>query len=426
MNSYLALISTPVYFAVKLCFGLAIIKLSAEYLSPVNFATFTQLFFYLAFVNTISGGGVQNGLIRQIAASRTDGDAQKFLTAGQIIWATTATIIGAIALLYRESLSQLLTSDVQHSSIIAMLTLASLASGGIQIYGAVLTGRGRGARSLFAQTVGLLVSGGACCYFLWLGKAEHAVLAFAAGQGAAAVLCWMLVRVEGLVRVVGADGTVAAIAILLRYSGSFLIAASVMPITLLLTRFVYREAFGLTALNDWLAANRISDTSTQFLGIFLIQFVLPALAGAHDTQKKREILRKAFGLCTAGFALALLLFIASSTWVIPLILSDRFLGATWLIALYMAGDILRVSTSLLSNAALARRALGFYIAAEVAQPAIFATGLLLGIAWGYTSAPAYAYVLTHVIGTIVAACAYFRMRETLQTDRPEHVRPTLD
>jgi len=174
-------------------------------------------------------------------------------------------------------------------------------------------------------------------------------------------------------------------------------------IVLFALRSIYRENFGATQLGYWLAANRISDMSTQFVGLFMLQAFMPHIATA-ATQEERSRLMLRYGtLGAAVTGAALLLFVAGSRLWVHLFLSDAYLPALPAIRLYMAGDFLRVWGSLAMFTAFAAGRPGRYAAIEIGTMSIMAALTLLLVAGGEVQAPQIAYAAAW--GTTAVLCA---------------------
>lgn len=186
------------------------------------------------------------------------------------------------------------------------------------------------------------------------------------------------------------------------YSGSFLIIAVLTPSALFVLRYIFRESFGVEALGRWLVANRISDVSTQLLGLFIGQAFLPAFAAIHDRDAARRLVRSVMLAATIAMALVLGIFSLAPTLLINTFLSDQYLFARGAIQAYMAGDVFRVAASLLMNMSLARRRLRLAVVSELLPTFLLMaiTGAL--IVSGWESAPFVGYVSANL-----AASAFF-------------------
>ena len=303
------------FFAIKVAIGAAIVLGSARVLGVNDFAAFSQFFLLSGYLMLLSSGGAVNGVIQRVAAAQGDcaGEAS-VLRAALMLWAGANGLALMASLLFPSSISRFLVSDERFAA--AILPLAMLLSiGGMgQLFAAVLTGRGRISLSLGFQGVGVAIGGFGAFVLLLARMPIAAVLAFAAGPVFATILAAAGVR-DLFVRVRYVPGR-QDLRYLLGHSTAFTAVAAIPPAAIFWIRAQYQDAFDLTALGFWLAANRISDISSQLIGLYLAQIFLPAASGKPlaDHARRHAVLTAVAGM--ALFALPLAGFlIAPDFWV---------------------------------------------------------------------------------------------------------------
>lgn len=394
------------FFALKIVCGLALLTTSARWLTAEQFLVFSQLFQFLALISTISAGGVQNGVIREAAAAHDDHAAVvRISSAALLVWAAACVLLATVTILARAPLSQLFVGTHLVAGIIPWLTALALLGGAGQIFCAMLTGRGAAAWSLGAQSLGLLAGTAGCLALLWRGQADIAVLAFAAGPILTALIAGAQAR-TWLGRT-DISAVLPEAQRLLAYSGVFVTTAAIMPAALFVLRAEYREAYGVVALSYWLVANRISDVTSQLLGMFMAQAFLPAITAARSSAQSKRLVRNFLLIGAAMMTVPLLAFVAAPEFWISIVLSAKFLPAIPFIVSYLAGDVARAATSLATNSALARRRLVVVVAVEGAW-AMALTAAVLGLmALGIAAAPYIGYLIATVS---VAAGSLLAMR----------------
>jgi hypothetical protein len=282
------------FFGLRLLLAVVIIKLSALHLPLTEFATFSQFLMFLGFLNLISTAGLQNGVVRQIAADRSPLNVRSVMRAATGLWAAVVVVIGLAVIICRSQVSQLLVGDARGACAIPALVVLAAFAGGGQVICALLTGSGRVTSSLTAQAVGLVAATAAGSWGLLHQHALLAVLGYGAGALATPLTALWLARDlhplgRGATRDLLQEGRQ-----LLGLSGSFAVVASLMPLALFVMRRLFQLRFGLAALSFWLVANRISDVNTQLLGLYMAQVYLPAAANAQDDAALR-VRRGPFG-----------------------------------------------------------------------------------------------------------------------------------
>lgn len=407
------------FFGVKVLVGLALLKLSADFLPVAGFALFSQFIMLWALLNLVASGGVQNGLIRQIASAANDASVRTAFRAGGRIWAAASLLLLALILL-REIISVVLVGDVAAAWIVPWLVVAAIVAGAGQLCSAVLVGSGRLTANVGSQTAGLVAGFAAAAACLYRAEAEWAVIGFAMGSLLTPVTGWVLARKSPALSRGRADPVGPEVRALLGFSGAFMAVAIVTPTVLFGLRHFYLEAFGIDALAEWLMANRISDVSTQLIGLFMVQWYLPTISTPGRTvPENRSTALTAFVIGTAVMIGILAVFVTGAPVLVPLFLSQQYLSAATSIAMYMLGDVLRVAVSVAMFHALARRRLWTYLGIETASAALIGILVGVGVHLGRIDAPYIGYVAAYGV-LFVVICTRFMLAPS--AERKEHLR----
>jgi O-antigen/teichoic acid export membrane protein len=408
------LASVPAFFGIRVLSGLLLLKLSASFLPVSGFAIFSQLLSFSALLNLIAIGGAQNGLIRQAAAAADDAALTRARSAALAIWLGVApTLILGIALA-SAPISNILIGDRREWLSVIAIAFLVLAAGPGQIWCSLLSGRKHVAHSLAAQAIGLLAGTCAAAFFIRRGDPAAAAVGFASGPMVTMAMAIPIGRRLGIgrtsIRAAGQE-----VRTLLRYSAALATTTGASSILLFGLRFLYREHFGATQLGYWVAANRISDMSTQLLGLFMVQFFVPHFAMEKNEPARRALIIRCWLIATATMATILIVF--SLTWrpVVHLLLSDAYLPAVTMIRAYMAGDFLRVWISFAMYAAFARGRPDRYAGMEVATWVVMAliVGTLISV--GNPNAPQIGYVCAYGLAAAITTAAFlWRPAEVLR------------
>lgn len=399
----------PLFFVVRVASALLLLKLSATHLPVHGFTVFAQLLAFAALLNLIAVGGTQNGVIRQAAAAADDAALAAVHGAALAIWAIAAPVIFIAVAFGGSAIADLLIDAPQRWGLVIALAALALVAGPGQIWCSILSGRDRAAYSLSAQAVGLLAGTGAAAWLIARHDPASAALAFAAGPLVTMALAFLFARPLHL--------ALAPVAIvkteawrLLGYSAAIAATTGFSAIVLFGLRSVYRDHFGVTALGYWMAANRISDLSTQFLGLFLLQFFVPHVATLTDADARRRLILRCAAIGTAVMGTAILVFWLASGPLVHLFLSDVYRPAIPVIRIYMIGDMLRVWVSLAMFAAFATGKPGRYAAIEIATLAMMAAIALILIGLGDPRAPQFGYAGAYAVSAVLAALVFLVRR----------------
>ena len=381
-----------VFFGLKVGIGLALIGASSAFLSIPGFVAFSQLFLFFALLATISAAGVQNGLARQIAAAKGDAAAEARAAGAALrIWAAASLSALAIATLLRGTLSDLLVGDASLAGVVPWVTMAA-AGGGFGILAcAIFNGRHRAPTSLLLQSAGLVVGGLLCLWRLREGDAVGAVLGYAAGPLVTSALAAMRLGREVAGFLQGGIGQRREVRLLLGYSLVFLAIAVIMPSTLFALRHLYRETFGTDLLGYWLAANRVSDVTSQVLGLYMAQIFLPQITHERDPGRAHRLLVRTLLLGSAVMLGGWAVFRLGASFFVSTFLSAAYLPAIPFIGGYLLGDGLRVTSSLTIHLLLARGRLAASVGVEAGTAALLALYVAVLSALGRAEAPYWAY-----------------------------------
>jgi O-antigen/teichoic acid export membrane protein len=408
----------PAYFAVRVVSALVLLKLSTQFLTVQGFANFAQFLAFSSLLNMAVVGGAQNGLIREAAAANSD-ELPDVHGAGLAVWASAAPLVGIPIALLSPEISSILTGSSGYWQAVIGLALLSLAAGPGQVCWSVLSGRMRVVQSLGAQSVGILTGTAIASWFIVRGSFVTAALAFSAGPLVGMVVAFPFAAGLRL----SWRPIWSGVRPLLGYSAAMASTLGFSALVLFALRWVYRGHFGATQLGYWLAANRISDMSTQFLGLFMLQAFVPHLAMVRD-QRERSALILRYGLIGAGLTgSALLVFLVAARPLVHLFLSDSYVPAIPAIRLYMVGDFLRVWGSLAMFTAFASGKPRRYAAIEIATMALMAALTLLLITNGEVRAPQLAYAAAWALTAVVCGVALvFRHLRHRARSRPRGER----
>jgi O-antigen/teichoic acid export membrane protein len=381
------------FFVLRICCALLLLKLAASRLTVGGFADFSQYLAFASLVTLLAVGGVQNGLIRQVAAVTTSTELVETLAAAAVIWLAASAVLLVIAVTAAGSIGVVLVGHAPDSLVIVGLTLIAILAGPGQIRCSALSGRGRMMESLAIQGAGLVGGCTGAAILTIRGQPAAAAIAFACGSLVPSLPALAL-AFRPIVRP-PLSAVRAHAKHLLRFAAAFGAVAAAQPLTLFALRWQYREDFGQVALAHWLSANRISDLSTQLIGLFMVQVFVPRLARVSDTDARRRFMLVCGFSGMAIMALPLVVFAFAAEPLVRLFLSPSFLPAIPAIQTYMAGDMFRIWTSMAIYAAFAAGKAERYAVLELAAVGSIGALTLLLMQEGFLAAPQWAYLATH-------------------------------
>jgi len=399
------LASVPAFFAVRIISAVILLKVATTALPVSAYGEFAQLVQFNALLNLVAVGGTQNGLIRQAAAADDETALSAIHGAALLIWGTTAALLMTLFVAASGGVSTVLIGRPDDRAVVIAIAMLSLLSGPGQIWCSILSGRKRIASSLAAQAIGLIGSTVAAVAFVVRGHPEVAAIAFASGSlltlaVSGATIAWVKLRLPEWASAVG------QVRPLIGYSAAFAATSSYSAIILFGLRSLYRQHFGAADLGYWIAANRVSDLSTQLLGLFMIQVFVSHLATINGEAEQRVFIIRCWIVASVGMVSILACFLLGSAWLVPLFLSKAFVPATPVIRTYMIGDALRVTASFAMFTAFSRGRPSRYAAIEMGTLSLMAVVALVLILRGNPRAPQLAYVTAYGVTAVVVIAAF--------------------
>ena len=399
------LASVPAFFGLRVVSALFLLKLSASFLPVSGFTVFSQLMLFAALLNVLAVCGAQNGVVRQAAAAADRAELTRTHAAAFAVWAAAVPLALLPVLFAGGLVSRILVGSPDRASVVLAITAIALAGGPGQIWCALLTGRKRVARSLAAQAAGLVAAAGGAAWRIMAHDPAGAALAFAGGSLVTTGVALPFVLQLGLPLVPRGFGW-PPVRTLLRYSAAFAATTGYASVILFGLRWVYREHFGATQLGYWLAANRVSDMSTQLLGLFMVQVFVPHLAMTHDESRRRAILIRCWAAAAGMMTAFVAVFLLASGPLIHLFLSDAYAPAATTIRTYMIGDVLRVWPSLAMYTAFAGGRPLRYAGIEVGALTVMAVVTMALTSAGDAAAPQLGYLIAYAIAATLVSAAF--------------------
>lgn len=398
-----------IYFGVRVLCGLALLKAAAQWLSLDEFGQFAQLGIFAALFNFLLVGAMQNGLVRATAAADQQASLGPIHATAFVVWLAIAGVLLCLLTPFAGGIAVVLTGSAGDAGAIRAILFICLLTAPGQIWCGILTGQNRVGAALLSQAAGLLVGTGGSLLAVMQGEPAMAVELMAAGGFITALAAFSLVRPFTLPGAIGRPDR-ALIWTLCRFAFVTASTVAMTNSTLFGLRAYYRDIAGTDALSHWLAASRISDMSTQFIGLGMAQIILPLLVGATSGDRQRHIMLRAGIAGTLVTVSALLIFVIGSRPLTNAILSPAFISAIPVITVYLAGDCLRVWVSLAQHANLAHDKLGHYAAVELASAGAMAAIMMSLLFAGDDRAPQLAYVGAQALVAIGAVTLLFKAR----------------
>ncbi|HEN8799341.1 TPA: O-antigen translocase [Pseudomonas putida] len=382
---------------VKTLAGLLVIKMLAWQLGPEGFGLLGQLMTVVAIVGMLAGGGISNGLIRVLAKTPLAGDEGRAWYASAF---TLTTIICCASAVLIAGLSPVLATHLVPGVgvllfIVLAFSQALIGYGNLPL--AEASSRGDSRTFSLINVGGTLLGAAlviAAVYFGSFVGAAYSVVAMPAMIGVFALM-YAATRRRALITSCSWSVAPERMKLLMSFSMVTLIGAVSVPLAQLFIRDVMGRALGWEQVGQWQGVIKLSDVYMQFMGVVLINFVLPRIAAAGDM---RHVLKEWAGsLCAlvgvllSGFAVFYLL----RDFFITLVFSSDFLPMKALLAPQMAGDVFRTIAASISYVFMARGLVRVSFAFELVQGLILVGAFSFLFSSEGAMAPVYAHLVTY-------------------------------
>jgi O-antigen/teichoic acid export membrane protein len=413
------LLAVPAFFVVRTLAGLLLLKLSTSRLPVAGFTAFSQFTLLAGLLNQAAVAGAQNGVVRQAAAAEDEAALSRVQGTAFLIWLVVAPLVAIGIAMASGRIAHLLVGTDRAWPVVIAVSLVTLGAGPGQIWSSILSGRKRVIASLSTQAAGLLAGTAAAAWLIAAGQPYAGVIGFAAGALVTAIAAFFCARGLGMGPVPLATAR-AGLPALLSYSAAFAATASFSAILLFALRAHYRAQFGTAALGYWLVANRISDMSTQLLGLFMIQFLVPHLAMLETKAERRALIWRCWAVGVAVMGAIPIVFALVAPLVVHLFLSDTYLPAIPAIRTYMIGDAFRVWASIAMFASFARGRPALCAGIEMSTLSLMAVITLALSAAGDPRAPLLGYCGAYAMTAVISSVVFLRAGPSRRRDASAH------
>jgi O-antigen/teichoic acid export membrane protein len=341
-------------------FGLLIIMVVArilamlvafKYLSvqfgPTGFGKLSQVMAIAALFSTFAGGGLFNGLVREVAASKDAQTRAAWLKAALAISVASIFILGVLATVLYGFGASIFLHDTTLAWVFILIGFAQIGTAIGNTALAYLSGLNAVRFYSIAGIVGSVFSVVfiilASHYFGFSGAvAGSAIFALAPSIFA---LAFLLIKMpEQVARLYAVSIERTKIKILSSYSLAMILAASAVPAILVYMRSRLGQSAGWNVVGEWQSVARIGEAYIQVFGVLFANFLLPRLSAAPETART-EVMQK-FVLATLSiFFFGAIIFYFFAPFVLATVYSAEFSNATLYVLPQLLADFLKIIAS---------------------------------------------------------------------------------
>jgi O-antigen/teichoic acid export membrane protein len=384
--------------AVKLATGFVLLKYLAWQFGPTTFGLLSQVMGTAAIFYLFAGGGITNGVIRNLAAASSEEERHRWMSAATTITILSSIILVAVALALALFGSNAIFGNPHYAPVFVGIAGAQVLVGLGNLALAYFSGTGDVRTFATVQIVANLLS-----LLLLVALAESLGLAGAiagliAGPAMIGVVSlWRFFRRKSNVEMLRIVWDRPLLGDLLSYAAVMASSVAAVPIAQLLIRIDMSERLGWQVVGYWQAVARISDASMLFIGVILINYLLPQLSRRNEAASALRFLTR-FGTLLLGlFVVGCSLIYLARDYLLVIIYSEQFLIASSLVLPQLIGDILKAATLLLYYYVMSRgRVLIVFLAELALGIALYVLYLVLVPSYE-ALAPIYAYAAAYAV-----------------------------
>ena len=378
---------------------LALMKFLAVRFGTDGFGQLSQILAVGALFSVLAGGGLTNGIVRNLAASDRASDRMAWIKGAVPIAAASAVVLALIAWLLYETAAPALFPGQDLGFVLVIIAVSQAVVGFGNIALAYLTGTHDIPAFTVANAVGSIAA-----------AALVAFLSYTAGFRGAAAGCAAMALLPALVGTLAAarridwrglrDATFDRVRVvaLLRFGGSMYLAAAAVPLVWVYVRSDLALREGWEAVGLWQSVTRISDAYMQIFGVIFMNYALPQLAAAQPSDQLRQLRHIAvliFGLFLSGVSV---LYLYREP-ILRVAFSSAFLDAAIYLGPQIVGDAFKLTSLVFVYHLMARNRASVQAAMELLQAGLIVGAYLLLIkSLGHMAA-----VTSYAIATLIVA-----------------------
>lgn len=368
----MTLIKTSIlsFFAtcIKILTGLISVKVIAVYIGPAGIALVGQFQNFIGIMNSISSAGIFSGIVKYTAEYRDNIEAKKKIWSNALFLFVMINIpLSVLMIFFSTYLSEKLFHTEKYWSVFIIYAFTLVF---FTLYGfltSILNGQKEIKRlitlNIFSSVLGLIIT---VSLVLKLGI-YGALISGIISQSIVFFIALLFVRKSSWFSLFLFKFAFDKqwIKKLLNYSGMSFISIILAPFSQIYLRNYIINKFGWDAAGWWQAVWRISDVYLMIVTMSLSIYYLPRLSEIKDKlELKKEILNGYKFLLPVTIIMAVGIFI-SRKFIILLLFSDKFMPMENLFLFQLIGDVLKITSWLLSYLMIAKALTKIFIISEI-------------------------------------------------------------
>jgi O-antigen/teichoic acid export membrane protein len=376
--------------------GLVVLKYLAWQFGPAIFGLLTQVIGIASIFYLFAGGGITNGVIRNISATPSDAERRRWMSAGTTITILSSIALAAVAVALALFGERALFGEPGFKLVFVGIAAAQVLVGFGNLALAYFSGIGDNRTFATIQIVANILSLALLVLFTESVGLHGAIFGLIVGPATTgAVALWRFSRNAPHYNMFHIVWNWPLLKNLLSYAAVMASSVAAVPLAQLLIRINLSDRLGWEAVGYWQAVAKISDANMQFIGVIIINYLLPQLSSRQDAMSALRVLFR-MGAQLLGLLVAVCALIyAARYYLILIIYSEEFLTASNLILPQLLGDTFKAATLLLYYYFMSRGRVLIVFVSELALGTVIYVLYLIMVPSHGVIAPIYAYTAAY-------------------------------
>jgi len=319
-------IAVVIMVLVRIFILLIALKFLAHQFGASGFGFLTQVMAVGATFSSLAGGGLVNGLVREIAASKTEAERISWLQSAIFISTISAVVLAAVSYFLYMRGSQLILGDEKFSWVFLLIGATQIVTGYGLAGQSYLSGLGYIGTVSIAGILGgvlsvLIIALGGVFFGLSGAIVGCAIIGLSPSLVALVFFFRKFQRQNIAETFMKIDKK--RIAALLKYGLAFIVTASAVPLVLIEIRSTVGLKLGWHEVGYWQAISRIGDAYIQVIGMWFLSVLLPRLSGISSRESLQTTISWMTPVMIIFFIGGFVLW-SFSPYILKLVYSDNF------------------------------------------------------------------------------------------------------
>lgn len=398
----MTLISTSFYTAIatiiKIISAFIINKVIAIYIGPSGLAIIGQLQNFISIITTFSNGAITQGVVKYTAEYKTIEEKQKIFSTSILISLICSLVVALFLFIFSSYFSELILKSIEYSSVFMIFGLTIFLFTLNTLFMSILNGQREIKKYVFVNILSSIFSLFFTSFLVISLNLLGALYALVLNQSVVFFITLLFLIKSNWFKIEyfkqGLDKK--SLVKLSKYSLMAIASAVTIPVSHLIVRNYIGENLGWTDAGYWQGVWYISTLYLMIITTSLSVYYLPKLSEIEDnTELRKEII--------SGYKIIIPLVVIFSfsiyiirEYIVVIAFSKEFMPMIELFPWQLIGDVIKITSWLLSYLMLAKAMTKLFIFTEILFSLNFIILAILFIDLSGLVGVTYAYALNYL------------------------------